>query len=267
MEWKSDVSFHFFIFLLSFFSVIIGAYFYRKSEMAVLCGLIVLLAIPAYGFSLVLALMGLRKCAKYPGRHLDSRLFAILTLVFGGLFGLVIIPAFIQGIRTAIAGAQTRSVMSQYNHEPLDFKSQNFIFHQPKSPWRQLNAPGLGRGAVLAFGRPRPVFFTVAVHKMQFTMDDPQKQLIALSKTGLRHVASSYKLVDEHESTYNATAGWQIESEAAIQGHDFYFVHWLYATNGFGYQLATWGPPELKSQVLNEAVQLNQDFELVQPQN
>lgn len=260
--------FSFFIFLFSFLAIVIQVYLHRKREPLSLQGLMFFSGSLGCTLSIVLAVMGLRKCIKYPSLQQDSKLFAILTLVFGGLFELFLIWALIGGIRTGIATVRThRSEISRYRSEPLDFKSLNFIFHQPQSPWQQLDAGRSGHGPALYFGRPGPIFFSIGVHKMELPVDDPQKQVVTLAETGLQNKASSYKLVDDHESTYNGVAGWQIETQAAIQGHDFYFVQWVFATNGLGYQLATWGPPELKSRVQDEAAQLNRDFELVPPQN
>ena len=74
-------------------------------------------------------------------------------------------------------------------------------------------------------------------------------------------------MITEGEATRNGVVGWQIETQASFQGHDYYMVQWLLATNGFGYELVTWGRPELKSQVKEEAERLFSRFELTTPQN
>jgi len=49
--------------------------------------------------------------------------------------------------------------------------------------------------------------------------------------------------------------------DARIFGQ-FYFVHWILATNGVGYQLITWGPPGANSDLKGEAEHLFSSFEI-----
>jgi len=68
--------------------------------------------------------------------------------------------------------------------------------------------------------------------------------------------------VKEGEVTRNGIAGWQTETQAAFQGFEHYLVHWMLATNGFGYQLVNWEPLALSVQVKEEAERLFSNLEL-----
>src|SRR5262249_7731879 len=95
----------------------------------------------------------------------------------------------------------------------------------------------------------------------------PQKGMIDLAKNSLRRNTPSYRLVKEQETAYNGKPGWQIETEGSLAGHDTYFVQWIVATNGVGYQLTGWAPAIAKTELEDEAQKLFADFELTTPES
>jgi len=211
-------------------------------------------------WSLALAVIGLIECVKHPERYPRGKAVAGLTLV--SVFALFLIPLIASGVRRVMAGAKARSQIRQSGAQPLRFDELSFIFRPPGPPWNQTDARRFGRGPVLAFARAEPMFFTVSANRLQPGFFDARSRLVEICKTSTRRDTTSYRLVKEGEVTRNGLAGWQTETQAAFQGHEYYLVHWILATNGFGYQLVTWGPPALSSQVKEEAERLFSKFEL-----
>ena len=161
-----------------------------------------------------------------------------------------------------MTGARARSRIQRSRAELLKFDELGFVFRAPGLPWNQTDARRFGRSPVLAFARVEPMFFTVSANRLQPGFFDARSRLVEMCKTSTRRDATSYRLVKEGEVTRNGIAGWQTETQAAFQGHEYYLVHWIVAANGFGYQLVTWGPPALSSQVKLEAESLFSNFEL-----
>jgi hypothetical protein len=265
MEKRSELSFYFFG--AAFVLTLIGALVARASR--VLGGSLVLLAILFWVWSLALASLGWKDLVKYPGTYMGSKVLATLTLVFGGILSLVYVPATFFGLRDAImahAGVRAESQQSDSSVEPLGFKDEHFIFHPPGDPWQQVSAREFGSNTTVGFRRPDPMCFTIIAKKIGFMYLEPRKGMVESSKTSLRRIASSYNVVSEQEVAYNGLSGWQIETEAALQGRKTYFVQWIVVTNGFGYLLTTWAPVSAKSQLKDEAGRLCADFKPTPPE-
>lgn len=224
-------------------------------------------ALPIWIFSLIVATLGLIDLAKSPDRQIgNSQIFAVLTLIFGGLLGFVMVPAMIHGVGADFTGLRTQRAVAHSGAEPLDFRDHNFVFYTPSPPWQQAPAKALGQNTVVAFTRPDPMYFKLVVDRIELMLLDPRKHVAELSKTSLRQSATYYHLVNEREATYNGLAGWQTETELSLNGHDFYCMQWVFATNGFGYQLTSWAPATEKTNLLQESRRMFADFELTAPQ-
>jgi hypothetical protein len=249
-------------FVGNFIAILLG----RSDGTAAIGGLLALLVIPALIWSLVLAGLGLRECARYPGRYLQSKLFAILTLVFGGLFALCLLPGLIQGAHAVAAGARARREFAS-SREPIEVADLNFTFHPPASPWHRVEPNAfIKKGPALAFSRPDPMFFTVGANYFGLMIPDLRTRMVESTKADVRKLFDSYQFLNEQESTYNGLSGWQMEIQATGKGRDFYFVHWMFATNGVGYQLTIWGSSNLKSEIREQAASLFPGFELTSHQ-
>jgi len=265
----------FFIFLGAFVTLFVAGFFSHNPDTRALGGLLGLLSLTSIVGSVVLGVLGWRKCARHPGRYQNSQIFAILTVIFGGLLSLFMVPAFIYGmvhglsrVRAGQSTYQTSSdsTASDIHSRPLDFSEFNFVLQRPASPWERVNEMAFGTNTTVAFRRPDPMAFTIVAVRIPPMLLDPRKSVVQLSKTSLQKSAGWHNVVKEQEAIYNGVAGWQIETEASIQGHETYFVQWICATNGFGYQLTAWAPKASKSDLLYECDRLFADFELVAPQ-
>lgn len=260
-EKRSALSFCFIV--LTIVAIGLAGWAYSASK-AFGASLVLFVVLPVWIVSVVFAVIGWMDLVKAADRNVgDSKLFAILTFVFAVLLGAAVVPGVIHGIPNVFAGDRARGQTARSDGELLDFKNQNFVFHMPAKPWQQMDAKTFGPKTAVAFNRPDPMFFTIVAEPIELMLLDPRKHITESSKTGLRKAATSYHVVKEEEVAYNGLAGWQIETEATVQGRDSYFVQWLFATNGFGYQLTAWGPPAKKSALQDESARIFADFELV----
>ena len=61
----------------------------------------------------------------------------------------------------------------------------------------------------------------------------------------------------------NGLDGWQTEMLRNFQGREYYVVHWMFATNGLTYLLNTFGPPDSRSWLKDEAERMCSSFEMI----
>jgi hypothetical protein len=234
----------------------------RNPATRLVAGLMFPVVAGAWMLSMVLAIIGLVQGRKRSSRSGDGKTIAIITLVFGALFGaVVILPLSVAGLKGGINAAR-RGKQMRAGSEDLKFTARNFLFRTPGMPWRQVDARNFGNGPVLALARPEPMYFTVVANQLKPGIPNPMPTIVELSKANVRSMATSYQLLREGEVTVGKMAGWQTEAEASIQGHEYFMVHWLFAADGFGYQLAVWGPKEMAAGINAESERLFEGFQL-----
>jgi hypothetical protein len=246
------------MFLGAIVAVTIGAFMVRTPGLRFLGGLLGMSAALIAGWALVLAVLGLIECAKHPRRYNGGKTYAILTLLVGTLMGVPFMTGIISGMRDAIA-AKPRNPSERFEPELLKFPHLNFAFKQPTSDWKQADPRMFGRGPVLAFAHG-PINFTLCSSPLEPGFPDARARLVHVCKETIKRDAITYQQLSEQEVTRNGLGGWQIEGETNLCGHEFYIVHWIVATNGFGYQLAIFGPMKMAAQVKQEADALFSNF-------
>lgn len=240
----------------------------HSRDFKLLGGLFGIFAFPAFFGSLILAVIALIECIKYPERYPRGQAPAIISLTLG----CTLIAAYFIGHasrRSRMANATGETGQSTENSQDvIKFNHLNFVFHPPVAPWKQVAPKRLSQSAILAFARQEPMGFTVNVIELDSgdLAIDPLKRLAELSMDNVRHNSTSHQLLGERAKARNNLPGWETEMQLVSDGHEFYAVDWLLATNGFGYQLGIWGPISLKSEVQREADKVFAGFELVAPE-
>jgi hypothetical protein len=224
-------------------------------------GLILLVVIGAVLWAVVFAVLGLRECARFG--HRRGRSAAITTLVLAALFALLMVPPLINTYPYSRNAAGGKGLANR--PDKLEFHELNFEFLLPELPWQQVDARMFGPTAVVGFVWPEQMVMNISVIGSATNSPDRRAHAIELSKKELQSAATptSYRLLTERETIANGIAWWETESRANLQGRSYYLVHWLYATNGFYYQLALWGPPEIQTEVKREAGRLFPNFYLM----
>ncbi len=94
----------FYILLAAAVVFAVGALLLHTPRGRPVAGLIFLLVTPAVTLSLILAILGLRQCAKNLATFSSRGMIAAVTILFCLLFELVLVPGFVLGVRAMIAG-------------------------------------------------------------------------------------------------------------------------------------------------------------------
>ena len=105
--------------------------------------------------------------------------------------------------------------------------------------------------------------FVAAVHQAQPDSPEARSRAVEECKAGIRNWMTSYRLVSEGEVTHAGLPGWQMEIEANNQGHDNYYVYWIFTTSELGYELMTSGPVSMKAETKEELERMCSNFELI----
>jgi hypothetical protein len=248
------------VFLAAIALFLIGGLLSSVPGASPLVGVLCLSILGILTWSLILAVVGLRQCASLPDRYPRGKVPAIATLVFGGLFLLALLTTFVGSIRAGMARSQLAEKIRGSGFEQLRFDALNFNYQSPSPPWVQTDARTFGRGTVLAFVRPEPMYFSICANPLEAGFAGDRGRIVQLSMSNVLAEATSYHSISEGEVTRNGLAGWQIEGRGNFQGREFYLVNWLLATNHFGYQLSVWGPTALSSDIKREADNLFSNF-------
>jgi hypothetical protein len=243
-------------------ALVVGVIVTKHTRLAVLGGLLFLTVIPAWIWSMVLAVLGLRQCLRHAERYSRGKTFAILTLAFGSFIGLLLVPGLIGGIKGAMAANQARSRFSREGQGA--FEELNFNFNAPRG-WKLWEKRTTMQGVVLAFGNENsPMILNLTAQALPPGLLDPRRHVMELSREAYQREATSYRLISEGEVIRNGLAGWQAETQGIVQGRDCYHVRWIVATNGFGYQIMVFGPSANANQIKEGAEAAFQNFELLQ---
>lgn len=275
LETRCAVGFFLFLFsLVAWFSAMALARYVNPA----VGGLVALfVVVPAWVCSFIFAIFGWKQLAKFSGRYTDtSKLFATLTFALDGMAGLILVPmmifSFCRGIdyaRAQSARHHTYAESASLEIKDQDFKDPNFVFHLPGAPWQRVRSSDFGPNVNFAICRRDPLTAFTIIKQQQragIVVLDPRGDMVRAFKISLRRGGESRRIVDEKEVIYNGMAGWQVESEGVLEGHETYWVQWIFAKNGFGYLLSTWAPSTAKSQLKEEAGRLFAGFELTQAQ-
>jgi hypothetical protein len=88
---------------------------------------------------------------------------------------------------------------------------------------------------------------------------------VELAETRMRSVADSVKTLERSPHRVGRLNGLQVNSTAQLGVGQLYYVKWFCATNGWAYQLLTWGRIEDRRFVDNEAQQMMARFDVIDP--
>jgi tetratricopeptide (TPR) repeat protein len=207
--------------------------------------------------AVVMAFMGLREVARDREKYPHGKGQAITTLIVFGVILAVITLAYFVG-RSKLDANQPRGGTS------LEFAEDNFRFKSPGRPWVKADAVKINKAARMLFLRNLPqVFFMVIPEQVgtQFRTES----LKEVVEANVRSVAKSVKVLQEQPRTVSGLRGICIHREAKVSRQDIFYVHWVCVTNGWAYQLVTWGQLAQKQAVIAQAGEMMSRFEMIDP--
>jgi tetratricopeptide (TPR) repeat protein len=210
--------------------------------------------------SFIFALIGLIECTNTRNRFRQGLVQSISTLVLCVLTGMLMVVgmAMRQSQRGLLSGQPTTGV-------PIVFQDLNFKFSPPGRPWAQADAAKLNRYANLAFLRSRPDVYFMVIAEKDGVANLSTETLAELADTRMRSVSDSFKTLERSPRRVGRLNGLEVRLSAQLGVGQLYYVKWFCATNGWAYQLLTWGRIEDRRFVENEAQQMMARFDVIDP--
>jgi tetratricopeptide (TPR) repeat protein len=215
---------------------------------------IVLLKLGIAAVATVLAICGLVQYAGANGRFTQGRPQAICAIVFSGLAAMVGVADFLRPhppIHQPSSGAV------------LSFNDLNYRFSAPGRPWVQTSAKAVNSTASLAFMRSYPetwfAIFAEALGNTPLSTED----LADLARDRMKSASQSSHPGERLPRRNGRLSGLEVYTEATTQNQQIFWVQWFCVTNGWAYQLTTWGKTTQRQEVLNAAQDMMSRFELV----
>ena len=243
---------------------ITARHFFGNPVVPVLVVLVLLAIFAAILASFVLAIVGLVEYADQKGRYTQGRTQAVLTLVLCGLFGVVMVIGTIDNFQKARLAAEASKTPQLAAEQWLSFNDLNFKFKAPDRPWTRMDAKKVNKNSTLAFLQTRPdVFFMVIAEKFNPDAAIDNEQLAEICKANLRSAATSSRVLSENPVRRAGLAGIQIETEGKLGNNQFFYRNWVTVTNGYAYQLVSWGRLEDTEAVRRKSQEMFSRFELI----
>lgn len=224
--------------------------------------LALILGLPACALILtgfVLAIIGLIEFGQQPGVFTQGRAQAIWTLVLSVLILSLFVGGAVVGARRGLA-KNTQPASG----ERLRFEEYNFQFRAPGKPWVQTEISRLNRFAKLGFLRTRPeVYFIIIPEKLpgSFTTD----QLAEVALTHMRSAAEDVRVLKKAPEGAGGLSGLRLEIETQMAGQSFFYINWVCVTNGWAYQILSWGRVLDRKRILDEFSPMRERFSLIDP--
>ena len=223
-----------------------------------------MLAIPAviamagYALGTVLAIIGVREVRRRRGRYRGGKRRAVSMLVLNGVHAALFAGAIYVGVMgwpslsgPGVTGKEVRN------------EEWNFSLTPPPEWVAIVGAKGdpLSR-AVLVRRKPEMHLNVLA----EQTPDAKAGGLAAaVDSVKARLVSDGGKLLADEALAVNGCAGQRIESEGLSGAVRFFFVHWIFPSNGTLYQVVASGLPEQRDFILAETTKVLGGFRLLDP--
>ncbi len=208
--------------------------------------------------AVVLAILGLRECARHKELYQQGRAQAVWTLVIAVVFAGFGIVGF--------AGARQRAWSSRSQPpmgKPFVFEDLNFKYQAPGRPWVQLDAGKVNPAAKLAFMRSQPTLNCVVIAEKSTMTDFPNERFVEVALGHVRSVADSVELRRRSTRRVHGLDGLLLEIDAQLHGQQISFANWLCTTNGWVYQVVLSGRSEDRAALRQSAVEMIQRLDLL----
>ena len=146
-----------------------------------------------------------------------------------------------------------------YTFEPLNFK-----YTVPNDKYIALNEKLINPGSSLFLMRSQPkVYFTI-IAEIQENIDSITS-LEDFVIANLTSVADDVSVVSSQEHAVNGLIGRFVVIDAVVSKQHFHYGYWLYAHNGFVYQVIAWGSQRDAHLVNKQFKRLYNGFRMIQP--
>lgn len=127
----------------------------------------------------------------------------------------------------------------------------------------EADASKLNRDAKLAFIRSYPETYFLVSAEPTGKLNYSAQTLVDLAQVRIQSAAESFRVLEQKPVQIGRLNGLEVHTEAIVQNHPVFYVQWFCVTNGWAYQLTTWGRSDQQNQVVAGARQIMSGFALI----
>ncbi|WP_375757733.1 DUF3857 domain-containing protein [Corallococcus exercitus] len=175
------------------------------------------------------------------------------------------------------------SALARRDEIPADFRAAkpeegirdeefNFAFRHPGKPWTTMNAPRLNKLAKFAMARggKSQMFFIIIPEKSadgEVPGGEESTELIAdIVAANLESGMGAVEKLSREPHAVGEMKGIRMRTRAQHKQMPLTYVQWVYAHEGYAYQLMAWGSTQDEKELFAEADRLFSHFSMVDPQ-
>lgn len=248
------------IFALSAVSRLVTLFAPKLVVVTVICGLIGLAAMPV---AMVFAIIGLAECRSDKARYVQGRGQAFWALGLVILSGCSMAGLAIHGFNQVRGLAGTPLANQPRSGDWLRFEDLNFKLRTPGRPWVQLDGKKFNKNVTVAFSMNKPsVTFMLVAEKLGANALSTDG-LVEVVKTHVKGGSDSNSILKEAPVSRLGLQGVGLEFDARSSGYHLFYSDWVCSTNGYAYQLLTWGAVEDAQTVRARSEEVFSGFQLL----
>lgn len=185
----------------------------------------------------LLAVGGLKECARAKGYFMQGPGQAIATLCLSGLLFALIGFVALGGMSSGFLG-DNRPLGGQ----PVVFEQFNFKFLVPTKRWAQVNTNSLEPGATAAFHCSRPELHFLIIAQPTPGTNFSLQDLADLAMRNYSNTVAKARVTYRGATQLERLDGERLHGEGEESGRKMYYQYRLFLAAGLGYQLILWGP-------------------------
>lgn len=208
---------------------------------------------------IVLAIMGLVEITKNPAQYTQGRSQSIWSIVLG-VFLMVVV---------SFNTAQSVFNVSHSKRPPGKtdtFTEFNFSFRDPGGVW--VPFPGFSKDRQTRAGYTRRfpnAYFFVIPEKVDLGDDFDSARMADIGEANLEAAARSSEVLLRTNRVINGLPGVWIETKANVNGYEFIYEKWYYASNRYAYQLVGYGAYQDRKKLKSDFETLYTNFNVLKP--
>ena len=249
-------------FMLSGFGEMIGAdpgsiFFFSLMPLAGALSILV---------GMIVALVGLVQYPSIKPPLRQGRKQAVTALVFGALMVALAVGATLRD--ADLDGALEKSPFAGLGHtKPQTFEDLNFRFKAPPVGWVRLSPSTLNEEASVAYGRlSGEVFFMLIAERLGIELAMTSDELREIAEENLNDASPGARISAAEKIRHDGLDGVRFQAAATAEGTRFFYDYHVFAHNGFGYQLITFGENRNRAAVNDAGDTMISLFDCIDPE-
>jgi transglutaminase-like putative cysteine protease/tetratricopeptide (TPR) repeat protein len=217
--------------------------------------------------AVITAILGLTLYGRHP-EYVQGRRQAVAAILIGGLVLMLAGAGAVVGITRALrARAAPPSVNWTAPGQVQRFEELNFTYETPPAPFVSWDTK-VNDAMTVGFLRTKPtVFFMIIAERSADDLTTDSSGLASIAQANMASSSTSTPVFGETKPhVVNGLSGVRFSADVVVNGRNLAYSYWIYASNGFLYQLITFGEKAERSRVDEDAELLVGRFRRIDPQ-